>query len=532
VEAASSSREHHRTMSTVRTPEVSDVAATGRWTLADLGLAVALVVCAFVVRLDAFPVDGLFYDDAWAVASITLASPTEWLRVSVEHPAYNVLLLPLRPLARENPTVLVWPALIAASLLPAMVFGFLRASESRRGTAAALAACVVAAPTAVAMSAHVKTYPLDAIIVAVIATLLPRLTRRRWDMRFAAAWLIGACLLSALSVFALLATAVAAVVLLAHARDEDRTTRLRVVVAQAVLQGAYLLVVTRLYDPDGIESFWRMRGGYVERTANPLRLVANLWEHFRNLVGAYPGSNGSLLTALAIAALVGLVVGAMRPGNVTGRFLVMLVMVAAVGSLLGLLPFGVAGSPYGRRLSVWLIPVLAYGLAEVARLGASAARKRPPLPTVLDVTMYALAAVVIFTAVGKAPGYGNDGYASATEYIEQRRGPDDLVLLLRRSAYSYAIEAKEGVDLVPDRTTSVGSRIVFGDHAFAHEGGEVSPEFVRELEGKQRVFVFTSPNVLTMARDPVLTLAVSGFEPGAVRRFDDVEVTTWTRATE
>ena len=164
-------------------PDRAEARSSRDWSLWDLAIAVALVASAFVLRVQFFPRDGLFHDDAWAAASVSLASPMEWWRTSVEHPGFTVLLSPLRWAARDQPTVLLYPVLVAGALAPAVVYGFLRALAYARSISCALAALVVVAPGAIAHSDHLKTYVIDLSIVAVIAAVLPRLAAIRWTTR-------------------------------------------------------------------------------------------------------------------------------------------------------------------------------------------------------------------------------------------------------------------------------------------------------------------------------------------------------------
>ena len=97
----------------VAAPEREAADPTTDWSFWDLAIAVALAAAAFVLRLQYFPRNGLFHDDAWAAASVSLTSPSEWLRTSVEHPGFTLMLSPLRWAARDEPTVLLYPVLVA-----------------------------------------------------------------------------------------------------------------------------------------------------------------------------------------------------------------------------------------------------------------------------------------------------------------------------------------------------------------------------------------------------------------------------------
>jgi hypothetical protein len=504
---------------------------TRRWVPLDGVIAVALAVSAFIVRLGALPKAGLFHDDAWSTASITMASFGDWFRFTVDHPAYNLLLFPLRPWAVDHPAVLIWPALVFGALLPAVVYAFLRDADARRSTATVLSAAVVAAPAAIAVSAHVKTYALDAVIVTVLAALLPRLARRRWSTGFAAGWIIGACVVGAISVFALIATAVAGLLLLTHSHG-DRAVRFIALAVQGVLQCIALLVLLSMYDDAELNAFWRERGGYIDFGGNPVRLVSRLWDHFRGVIEAYPGTRGLLLTLLAVGALIGLVAAACRVNNITGHFLLALGVVSALGALRDVLPFGVTGSAYLERLSVWLLPAIAYGLAELARLAFRVVRDFSVLRTAGDLALYVVAVAVVVPAFGNAPAYPISGSSRATQYVDATRSSRDLVILLPRSAYAYAIATNAPVRLVEDQHSEFGSGLRFGDVVMAYEGGSLPRDFADRLRRADRVFVFLgvpSRRAPQRTAPVVFGLAAGGFVPGERRQFGDVTVTTWTR---
>ena len=119
--------------------------APSRWSAADLLIAVALVA-AFVKRLPSLPYNGMFHDDSWQAPSITLTTPRQWLRTSIDHPLFVALLSPLRWFAHTNPVALVVPVLIVGALAPAAVFVMLRSLRYSRSIATSLAAVLVVAP--------------------------------------------------------------------------------------------------------------------------------------------------------------------------------------------------------------------------------------------------------------------------------------------------------------------------------------------------------------------------------------------------
>jgi hypothetical protein len=148
------------------------------------------------------------------------------------------------------------------------------------------------------------------------------------------------------------------------------------------------------------------------------------------------------------------------------------------------------------------------------------------------VALYVVALSVVASAFGNAPAYPISGSSRATQYIDAARNPGDLVVLLPRSAYAYAIETNAPVTLVADRRSEFGSRLRFGDVVFEYEGGPLPSNLADRLRRADRVFVLlgvSSRGAVQRSAQVIYALAGVGFVPGERRQFDDVTVTTWTR---
>ena len=501
------------------------------WKRADWLLAIALVVSAIVIRVGALPDSGLFHDDAWAAASVSMASASEWLRTSVDHPLFNALLWPLHSVAADRPTVLVYPVFVAGALAPAAIFVFLRSLSYPRSVSCALAAMVVAAPTAIAFSAHVKTYVIDAILIAGIAAVLPHLARVRWTARIAVVWVLAALLVGTFSIFVLITTAIAGVVLVFHAHD-DRRTRVLAVAAQAVAQLIYVSAITRTYSDAVLDRFWRAQGGYIEATANPFALAADVYDHYRGVVEVFPGGGSGAATIVSLVALAGLIIASVRRGAVAARLLLLLLLLAAAASIFKLVPFGVTGSSYLGRLSLWLLPAIAVGIAEVLRVGWQATAGVPRLRLAVNCVLYGFAVVVVASAFGNAPRYPVSGSRSAVEFIDSAAGENDLILLMPRSAFAFGIETDRDVDLRTDASSGFGSRLVFDDQVVQDENMDPPADLSEQLAATDRAFVFTGVKnqfALERAQRAAATLRAEGFVPADERAFQDTTVTIWER---
>ena len=345
--------------------------------------------------------------------------------------------------------------------------------------------------TAIAHSDHLKTYVIDLSIVAILAAALPRIAARRWSARLAVAWVIAALALTTFSAFALVSTAVAGVVLVVQAND-DRRTRVIAIAAQVFMQFVYFFAISQTYNDRRLDAFWLRNGGYIDVRASPFAVAADSFAHLRGLVKTFPvgwGAGGWLQALVAIAAIGGLVLAAVRRRGTAARFLLLLLAVAAVASGLHLLPFGTSGDAYLGRLNLWLIPAIALGLAEVLRLGWRATATRPGVRTAFNVVLYMFAIVIVAASFGvvRVNSYGS---RTATEFVDSQLGPHDMLVLVPRSVYSFGIETRLHVRLEPDSSSGFGSRLEFGPRVVQFENF-VAPDVRAQLEGTDRVIVFT-----------------------------------------
>jgi hypothetical protein len=402
---ANDSTRNTRVGATIATAAEPARPATTDRSVADLLIAIALVVAAGSLRLGSLPHDGLYHDDAWAAAPITMASPSQWLRTSVEHPGFTALLAALGGLVRHQPSLLVLPVFVAGALAPAVIFGFLRALSYRRSIASVLATLVVVAPTAVSLSGHLKTYVVDCSIVAALAVVLVPLANTRWRVGLGCAWVITAVLLGTFSIYVLVATAVAGVILVLHPRGDLRV-RLVAVAVQAVVQLGYLAFISGTYSGDALHAFWKASDGYVEVRANPFTTAGNFVDHLRGVFSVYPTDAHHLALVAGVVALAGLAYAARRTRAVSARFLLLLFAVAAGAGILQVWPFGVwQGFSYWGRLTLWLVPAIALGLAEALRQCRRLLGRGSIARTTFDVALYAFAVLVFVASIGKAPPY-------------------------------------------------------------------------------------------------------------------------------
>jgi hypothetical protein len=495
---------------------------------ADVLTAVALVGFALVVRRLALPRDGLFHDDAWEAVSITLTSPREWLWTSVEHPGFVAMLSPLRYIGRRTPVALVIPVLLAGALAPVAVFVLLRSLAYARSIATALATVLVVAPAPVVFSGHLKTYVVDIIIVAVVAIVLPRLAQLEWTNRVAVAWVVAALLLGTISGYALIVTAVAGVVLVWSAGG-DRRTRMVAVALQLLVQGAYFLFISHTYSGSLLRRFWQQRNGFIELDRNPGVTAGNVFLHFRRVLTVFPGGGTALTTLLVIVVVIGLALAVRDRAAIAARFLVLLLLVAAVAGAVRLVPFGPGPGNFRGRLSLWLAPITAVGIAEVLhRVRALAGHD---LRRAFDVVAYGIAIVLLVVSVGNVPRYAPTGSHSAVSFIDANLAENDVVILAAQSSYAWATETASHVSLRHDARGQMGTRLVLDQRVFPVDRTDLLPRLHELLQRARRAFVFDGVPRAFDAQNRAIPreLRAAGFVPVYPLRFGDTRVLIWGR---
>jgi hypothetical protein len=429
-----------------------------------------------------------------------------------------------------------------------------------RSVSALLGATLAAAHIHIMYSGRVKTYTLDVLIVLGLVVAVAGLANIKWRWHTAAAWIVAAALSSSLSGFALVATAAAGIVFLLHPTS-DRRVRFVAVGAQAILQLILLLAIQRTYDARELEVFWaRSYDAYLDFDVNPIRFAAELREHLSRVAHVFPGGSGWLPTLCMFVALLGLLGAAstkrISPRAVAARYLVIVLVIAIVGGVLDRFPFGPArgggtiGNTFfpatfsrGERASLWLIPLVAVGLAvtlqAVRRLGAD----RRWLRVSFDSLAYLIAAIVLIIAVGHdAPPYAVPGSESAVRFVQSELGKDDALLVVQGGHYQLALESDFDASIQERPHESIGFVPTFADprvHVVEFEFHRpVSPHVSRHtreaIAGADRVFVYSGSHVFTTefvaTQEPVLRS--QGFRKRATIAFGAEIVWIWEKSPD
>lgn len=497
------------------------------WIGLDALIAVGLVGLAAVPRY-ALPLDGFFYDDAWQATAAVRGGPADLATLGQTQPGYALLQMVSVRLFGTGDLVLVAPALIAGALGPAALYLLVvRWMGQARAVAAALAVALLASHTHTAFSGRVKTYTTDVLIVLLVVILVDRLGRRRWTPRTAVAWGLASVALAAFSSFGLILTACAGVVLVLHAQG-DRAQRVASVAAQAVVS-LILFVVSQLsYSGKGVAAWFADRGGMIghdDLAGLPLRTL----QHLHRVTESYTGGSTLLIGVLTAAALLGLLRLAVTGSHQTaGRFLVLVLSVAVAGSVVGVVPLGGEGY-HMARAHMWLFPALAIGMASTAE--EVAARLPRQLRPVLGVGLLAVSVPVLVTGVQRDIIYPYAAERATNTLLLGGLATDDVVLVSRLEAFSFALSADEPYDLEPHPDRLVGFAPEFDDpRLVVLYRGTTDQELAAAVEGAQRVRHITmrnaeGPDVLEYKRK----LDELGFALVLEEQIGGSIVTTYTR---
>lgn len=421
------------------------------WGRPDLGVAIALFVLGLIARHGSLPTHGLIYDDAWVTIGASKAGLGQLLNVSVNHPGFVMLLKGWARIATPRATWMAAPAYVVGAAAASVLYLVLRRWRIDWPVSLLLSALVVVAPIHVQYSGRVKPYVMEGIVILIIASLLPRLARRRWDWTTAAIWVGAALLLSTFTVFMMMIVAVAGVVLAVHPRG-DGVRRWVALAVQGLVSVLYLQLVQAQFDSAKVARDWETTyDSYIEITGSPLHMAREIGAHVARLGGVIIGGGTTITLLVALLAFAGLAWESRRGHRrIQAQFLLALPVLAFFGALANQIPFGPKPGPGwvypGNRASLWLIPSLAVGLAFSLDAAARQIRRHARVALApAAVVMTVLAVVTIGIKVGDARRYPNPGSESAQQFVARSTGPDDVVILMANASWTYA--AVPGVDL-------------------------------------------------------------------------------------
>lgn len=509
-------------------PGAEPVHSTGAPGAVDLVVAATLAVIALLVRWT-FPSDGWFYDDAWQ--AVAHQAPLRDLPVVGQtQPGFTAVGMAWARLVGDADPWYVVPALVAGVLGPPVLYLWLRRLRFAAPLGALLAAALVVAPIHVRFSGRVKVYTAELLVVVVLAAVLPRLVGRPWRVPIAVGWTVGSLLLAGFSSFSLLAAAAAGAIVVLHPASDLRL-RVPAVAAQALGTVAIVTWTQSTYDSAAVAQQWQGNGAMLDgRLATlPVRVA----EHLHHVVQTYPGGPRWLTLGCLVLGGAGLAGAAVRGRRtVTARFLVLAPMLAIVGSAVGRIPFG---PPSGdlRRVTIWLVPGVAFGLAVAVdalrgRAGPGTARRA------FDGLLWMGALAVLATSVDARQPYWGSGARLASETVAAQLRDGEVVWVTRLTAYSFALHADLPADIRADPDGLVGFVADPEDERLLLLGRHLdSAELVASTEGAAQVTIVNAPvgrDSREVMRDLSVTLTMLGFERDDSRTLGTTTVTRWVRS--
>jgi hypothetical protein len=257
-----------------------------------------------------------------------------------------------------------------------------------------------------------------------------------------------------------------------------------------------------------------------------------------------------VVAALCLVVIVGaLILDAVTrdrsPHNLRAQFHVLLLVVALVGGITDVLPFGPTSD--GMRLSLWLVPIFAIGAARALTYCRDAIT-RQAATVIFDAIAIIAAAVIILNATTDSPTYPQTGARSATNAIEQRLTPSSVVFVEHVAGmYPYAVATHLHAALQP-RRSKVAFMPSFADpriHYLAATGPTGTDMLLTSPQDKRhqhdvldvttnanQVFLYLiAPNKLIKRGTGTFAalMRTLGFGPFQTPRFHNALVLTWNR---
>jgi hypothetical protein len=513
--------------------ETQQTTRLGRARLVDALVAIGLFVLALLYRRH-FPPDGLFYDDAWQAFGAVHGTFKEFITVGQTQPGFGLELMVWSRVFGSGASSMVVPAMIAGAFGPPALYLVLRKFGYAVSVSLLLGAALTVCETAIRYSGHVKSYTTDVLVILSLCVLVPWLARQRWKVSTATAWTVGSLIVASFSAFALLATIAAAAIFVLHPRG-DRKIRLVASGAQAVALAGILLVTDRTHNQALIVRFFDRKDAFIKRDLSPVSFGREIVKHFLRVTDVFPGGPGWFSAVCLVVATVGLFVMA-RSGSkaVLGRFLVLMVGLALAGAIARAVPFGPASSQ--ARVTIWLSPIVAFGLAAVLQRAYRAAAARGRATRIgFDAVAVVCSALLLVSAVGARRTYPAAA-ALATRRMMAEVGPQDVVLITRPTVYTFALEANTPVQLQPTPGQEVGFMPRFADkrlHPLEWLTRATKREVGAALDNTNRAYVVDSlvdPNGMKQYRADLAKLIAShGFRLRSQSRTGTARISMWQR---
>jgi hypothetical protein len=405
--------------------------------------------------------------------------------------------------------------------------------------AAALAGLVVAVASPHAeFSGRVKPYVVECFVVLLLAFAVQRLQRARWTWWTAAIWTVGAVVIGTISVFLLVATAVATVVLALGPGSDDRSRRLVALVSQGLVQLVYFARVQRSFASDALAKDWGTSyEGYIELTIDPVELVRELGRHLSRLGLAVVGGGSAVALAVTLVAIVALAANSVRGRrSPVARFLLGLVVVAFVGAIFEQIPFGPNNYAGGFRASLWLIPSVLVGLAFAIDATYGWVRAHAPRVELAVSAATALVAVAIVVAsAGDPVPYLVSGSRSATDALVAATDDDTAVIMFPLGVNPHAAEPEVDVEIVEEKESLIGFHVLPRDPRtwllyYPPWDGSLE-QVAAHVDGASRVVIYDGIHGFGDQQLPALERALGelGYTERSSQRYGFAQLSVWER---
>ena len=177
--------------------------------------------------------------------------------------------------------------------------------------------------------------------------------------------------------------------------------------------------------------------------------------HFLHVTDVFPGGPAWFSAVCLALAMVGVYfIARSGPLAVVGRLFVLMVGLAVVGSMATKFPFGPSSGAF--RLTIWLTPIVAFGLAAVLQQAYRRPWSEPGATRIaFNVVVFACSGL-LFGERHRCPPRLSAGSALATRRVMAEAGPADVVFIARGSMYTFALEASTPVEVRPNSSLEVG----------------------------------------------------------------------------
>jgi hypothetical protein len=503
-----------------------------RWP--DVVIPVVLGIVALLYRRQV-PPDGLFFDDAWQALAATRGTLSQFFTVGQTQPGFGLELMMWSRVVGHSIVNMITPAIIAGTLGPPALYLVLRRFRFARSVAALMGAALAVSATHIIYSGHVKAYTSEVLFVLALMVSVPWFARRSWTVATAVGWFVGSMLIASFSSFTMLATVAAAIIVVLHPR---RDLRLRVVAVavQAVGVLALLVAVDRTHSAQMLTDYFDQYDGFISFSLNPVTFGRDVFHHLTRITDVFPGGPAWFGVVCVAAVTVGLVMAARGhgPRAIAARFMIAAVLLAFVGALAQRVPFG--SDSQTSRVTLWLIPILAFGLAVVLQRVRRAFDERDIRWKVgFDVAAFSCAVLLLFTPIGVHRPYP-PGWLAGTRQLLQAIGPRDAVLISRTQMYSVAFNADLPVSIRLRPDTVQGFDPLFRDprlHTFGVLSTQERQAVDHYVKTADRVFVLEhnpDPNVYRPYRiELVKELRKQGFVRQSVKLVNQASIVVYRR---